>query len=94
LSAEHVGRQVGDDDPPGGEPVPVGVKVGQPQVVRDVLVPVIRLGDEQVGIRGGIDEPVISPRSRPSRLRAVSDVAPQSRSTGPGEPGPRRWMQA
>src|SRR6266568_37668 len=38
----------------------------------------------------------ISPGSRPHRRSAVSDVAPQSRSTGadPGGPARRRWMQA
>src|SRR6266566_6133012 len=36
----------------------------------------------------------IPPGSRPHRRSAGSDVAPQSRSTGAGRPGGRRWMQA
>src|SRR5580692_5288046 len=56
LVAEHVGGHVGDDDAPGGEPVPVGVEVGVAEVVGDVLVPVVGLCDEQVRTRGDLDE--------------------------------------
>jgi hypothetical protein len=41
LVVEDVGGHVGDDDAPGGELAPVGVQVGQAEVVGDVLVPVI-----------------------------------------------------
>jgi hypothetical protein len=46
LVVEHVGGHVGDDDAPGGEPVPVGVEVGVAEVVGDVLVPVVGLCDD------------------------------------------------
>src|SRR6266702_2081300 len=36
----------------------------------------------------------ISPGSSPLRRSALSEVAPQSSSTGAAPPGPRRWMQA
>jgi hypothetical protein len=36
----------------------------------------------------------IPPGSSPRRLRALSAVAPQSRSTGSSPPDPRRWIQA
>jgi hypothetical protein len=59
---------VGDDDALRGEPVPVGVEVGEAQVVRDVLVPVVALNDEQVGIRGGVDD-----RAGPGGVAGVGD---------------------
>jgi len=34
LVVEHAGGHVGDDDALGGEPVPVGVEVGETEVVR------------------------------------------------------------
>src|SRR5438105_12593431 len=51
---EHVGGHVGDDDALGGEVVSVGGQVGVAKVMGDVLVRVVRLGDEQVRACGGI----------------------------------------
>ena len=49
MGEDHAGR---------GDLVPVAAEVGEAQVVGDVLVPVIGLGDKQVGIRGGLDDRV------------------------------------
>ncbi len=54
LAAEHVGGHVGNDYPAGGQLVPVRDKVCQAQVIGNVLVPVVRLGDQQVGAVGGV----------------------------------------
>ena len=81
LVLEYVGGHVGDDDALGGEPVPMGVEVGETEVVGDVFVPVVGLGDEQIDIRGGIDQcvrpggvagrcgqPCLSPRQHHAQL--------------------------
>ena len=58
---EHVRGHVGEDDAPRAEAVPMGHEVGVPQVVRHPFVPVVRLGDEQVGI-GGRGHDGVGPR--------------------------------
>ena len=67
LVPEHVGRHVGEDDAPGSQLVPVRVEVCIAKVVGDVLVPVIGLGDQQVRVRGGLADRVVS-------VQAVSPV--------------------
>lgn len=73
ASAEHVGGHMGDDDAPWGELVPVGVEVGEAQVVGNVLVPVVGLGDEQIGVFGKLGQ-----RVRPGGVaeRAAEDGPP------------------
>ena len=49
---------------------------------------------EVVAVEVETNTAAISPGSSPRRLRALSEAAPQSRSTGPDPSGPRRWIQA
>ena len=64
LAGEHVGGHVSQDDAAGGDLV-VG-EVDVPEVVRDGLIPVVRLRDEQVGMVGRL--------RRPREVQAVSPV--------------------
>jgi hypothetical protein len=73
LAGEHVGGHVGDDDAAGGKPVPAGDKVSQAQVIGNVLVPAIRLGDEQVSTCGRVDA-VAARRCSPGRSRVLRVV--------------------
>ena len=84
LVVEHVGGHVGNDDAPGGEPVPVGVEVGKTEVIRDVLVPVVGLGNERAKQRGA--------RRANRQLNVLLYAAAPTyvRSSSPGFPVPSR----
>ena len=54
-AAEHIRGHVSHDHSPRGDLVPVGDEVSKAQVVRDVLVPLVGLGDGQLSVRGLCD---------------------------------------
>jgi hypothetical protein len=70
---EHIRGHVGDHDAPGRQLVPVGGKVRDPEMVGDGLVPVVGLGDEQIGVFGKLGQ-----RVRPGGVaeRAAEDGPP------------------
>jgi hypothetical protein len=67
-AAEHVGGHMGKDRTTGGEIVLVLGEIRVPQMVGQRLVPVVRLGDEQVRIARRLAD-----RGRPGRVAGISD---------------------